>query len=151
MADDEGKQAADPYAERKALSFEQAEGAEPLPAQLRLRELSNELRAHLWEAIYRSLKRSYYRGQDGSEFLEPWENIFYRLHVYREHRMVDEFENDFQGLVEKTKETIKNGDYLAVFGWIQYVLRCGPPGDFAGRFKALSKKPGPHTVSSITR
>ena len=41
------------YEERKRLTLEQAEGAEPLPTQLRLREISPELRARLFEAVYR--------------------------------------------------------------------------------------------------
>jgi hypothetical protein len=40
----------DPYAERKKLTFEQAEGAEPLPTQLKLKELSPLLRSALWAA-----------------------------------------------------------------------------------------------------
>jgi hypothetical protein len=48
----------DPYAERRRLTFEQAEGAEPLPTQLKRKELSQELRALLWNALYRSLRSS---------------------------------------------------------------------------------------------
>jgi hypothetical protein len=46
----------DPYAERRKLSFEQAEGAAPLPSQLRLKEISLELRAWLWNVIYKHLR-----------------------------------------------------------------------------------------------
>jgi len=35
----------DPYADRRRLTFEQAEGAEPLPRQLQTKEVSQELRA----------------------------------------------------------------------------------------------------------
>ena len=45
----------DPYAERKKLSFEQAEGVEPLPAQLKLKEVSPRLRAALWRVVHDSL------------------------------------------------------------------------------------------------
>jgi hypothetical protein len=37
----------DPHAERKRLTFEQAEGVEALPSQLQLKELSKQLRAML--------------------------------------------------------------------------------------------------------
>jgi thiaminase len=124
--------ATDPYADRKKLTFELAEGAEPLPSQLKPKELSQHLRALLWEAIYKNLERSRYRDIDSvDQLLAPWETIFYTLHVDREHKPADEFENDFEELAEKAKSIITTGDYLAVFGWIQYVLRCGPPGDFA--------------------
>jgi hypothetical protein len=44
-----------PLAERKRLTFEQAEGVEPLPQQLRLRELSPAFRAAVWNIILRSI------------------------------------------------------------------------------------------------
>ena len=45
----------DPYADRKRLTFEQAEGFEPLPAQLRSKENSAELSASLWSIVYNSM------------------------------------------------------------------------------------------------
>jgi hypothetical protein len=39
------------YEDRKRLTFEQAEGAEPLPSQLELQEISPELRARLWSIL----------------------------------------------------------------------------------------------------
>jgi hypothetical protein len=112
----------DPLELRKRLTFEQAEGAEPLPAQLKPKEISKSLRARLWEVIHRSIDGSRYRTVEGdTELIEPWESISYHLHDQREHEMVDEFENDFDTFVQKSKRTIAHGDYLQVFGWIQYV------------------------------
>jgi hypothetical protein len=48
----------DPYAERKKLPFEQAEGAAPLPSQLKLQEISQELRARLWGVIHTHLAQA---------------------------------------------------------------------------------------------
>ncbi len=42
----------DPYADRKRPTFQQAEGFEPLPAQLLLKEISQELSASLWAIVY---------------------------------------------------------------------------------------------------
>ena len=113
------------------MTFEQAEGTDPLPSQLKLKQLSPQLRALLWEAISRSLQRSHYNGSDGSELLEPWEGIFYAIHVHRDHGMADDFRNDYYELIAKAKEVIAKGNYASVFGWIQFVLRSHPPGDFA--------------------
>jgi hypothetical protein len=126
--------------ERKRLTFEQAEGIEPLPSQLKLKEVSPRLRALLWEAIYRSLERGSYPIQGVRQFLDSWENIFYALHVDREHKMVDDFRNDFRQLVAQTKAIIMNGDYVRIFGWIQYVLRCGPPGNFPEEIQAALER-----------
>jgi hypothetical protein len=46
----------DPYADRKRLTFEQAEGVESLPAQLKLKELSPLLRSAIWAVIYEDMK-----------------------------------------------------------------------------------------------
>jgi hypothetical protein len=43
------------YEDRKRLTFDQAEGAEPLPRPLNLKEVSTELRARLWTIIHRML------------------------------------------------------------------------------------------------
>lgn len=121
----------DPYAARKKITFEQAEGIEPLPSQLRPKEISAELRALLWERAYTHLKDHSYDGMDGREFVDPWEGIFYKLHVVREHRMVDDFENDFYELIKKTKNWFQHGNYHELLGWIQFVLRAGAPPKFA--------------------
>jgi hypothetical protein len=122
---------------RKRTTFEQAEGIEPLPSQLKLKELSSRLRALLWDVIYDSLKECRYNDSHGSELLDPWGRIFYSMHVYREHRMADEFENDFYDLVAKAKDVITSGNYANVFGWIQYVLRFGPPSYFAENVQSV--------------
>jgi hypothetical protein len=63
--------------ERKQLTFEQAEGAAPLPTQLRPGEISPPLRAKLWEPIFDHLlftKQS--AGYVGAVFLgSPWSRI----------------------------------------------------------------------------
>jgi hypothetical protein len=111
------------FEERKRLTFEQAEGAAPLPRQLRPKEISSELRARLWEVVHRSFDKYKYRGDGGAEFLDTWESIFYDMHVLRHHGMADDFENDYYHLVAEAKEVFQKGDYIAVFGWIQWVLR----------------------------
>ena len=42
------------YEDRKSLTFEQAEGAEALPIQLNLGELSPELRPRLWGIFHQT-------------------------------------------------------------------------------------------------
>jgi hypothetical protein len=49
------KSQSDALQDRKRLTFEQAEGVEPLPAQLQLKELSPALRAALWAVVLRSV------------------------------------------------------------------------------------------------
>lgn len=121
---------------RKALTFEQAEGAEPLPVQLKLKELSKELRARLWAVVYESFtKHSDYPSMGGHRyFTHPWSDILYAVHVYRDGKMADDFRNDFDKVVEGIRRIFEKGDYLAVFGWLQWVLqRTATPAGFADR------------------
>jgi hypothetical protein len=46
----------DPLADRKKLSFEQAEGLAPLPTQLKRGEISKEFRAILWAELHRAFE-----------------------------------------------------------------------------------------------
>ncbi len=119
--------------ERKRLSFEQAEGAEPLPSQLALKQLSKQLRASLWHVVYKSFEQSSVYPTTGGPcyFREPWSNILYAMHVFRDGGMADDFDNDFAGLVGKTRLIFEKGDYLAVFGWLQWVLQRRPPPMFS--------------------
>jgi hypothetical protein len=55
--------------DRIRLSFEQAEGVEPLPSQLQLREVSTELRAVLWHTIQSYLAASTARSDYGKPYL----------------------------------------------------------------------------------
>jgi AbiJ N-terminal domain 4 len=122
----EGEQPkADPLADRKRLTFEQAEGAEPLPRQLKRKELPKALRAALWWVVHDNLERHIVR-VDGLFFTGPWDDIFRVMHVTRDHQMIDDFEEDASPLIAKTREVFERGDYVAVFGWIQWVLRCRP-------------------------
>jgi hypothetical protein len=94
----------DPYAVRRKLPFEQAEGAAPLPSQLKLKEISQQLRASLWNVIYTHLTdaTSYMGGI--AHLRSPWEGIFRYMHVARDHAMADEFENDARKLTAKVKQ-----------------------------------------------
>jgi hypothetical protein len=55
---------------RKALSFEQAEGIEPLPSQLELRKVSPQLRAVLWNQIHRYLTDATHSSDYGTPYLD---------------------------------------------------------------------------------
>jgi hypothetical protein len=98
------------YEDRKRLSFEQAEGAEPLPSQLHLKEVSQELRALLWAVFYERIDYS-------------WSEIACSLHVDRDHQPLDEFSFLKESLVRRVKTIILEKDYIQIFGFVQWVLR----------------------------
>lgn len=115
---------ADDIDQRKKLSFEQAEGLEPLPSQLQLREISPQLRAILWNRVHLFLKKSEQHSNYGVNYLdEPWNIILRDEHVYRRHRMVDDFKNDAEKLIRQTRSIFESGNYANIFGWLEFVLK----------------------------
>ena len=59
--------------------------------------------------------RSYFRGK--------WKTILYDKHVFRDHLMVDDFDNVARVLIDGIKVIFTKGDYISIFGFLQYVLR----------------------------
>jgi hypothetical protein len=53
----------------------------------------------------------------------PWSTILRHMHTDRYHRMEDEFVDTFKVVVAETKEIFQEGNYVAVFGWLQWVFR----------------------------
>ena len=112
------------YEDRKRLTFEQAEGAEPLPTQLQAKELSRELRSLLGEAIYNSILDAWQlHSSGGSSLNDPWDRVFYQKHVNRDHNPANEFRNDGHRLIKELQPLFFNADYLKVLGFVQWVLR----------------------------
>ena len=113
----------DPYAERKKLTFEQAEGAEPVPTQLKLKEISPRLRAALWRVVHDSLQqaRLFPDYAPAARLERPWVEILRDMYTYRYHRMT--FRNDADALIGEVQAIFNDGDYIAIFGWLQWVLR----------------------------
>ncbi|WP_430437735.1 AbiJ-NTD4 domain-containing protein [Oceanibaculum nanhaiense] len=110
---------------RKKLTFEQAEGVEPLPPQLALKEVSKALRAALWHVIYESMKRDLkYPDSGGRPWIAgAWEKVLRKKHVYIDHNPSDEFDRDAKFCIECVKTIILDGDYIKIFGFLQFVLR----------------------------
>lgn len=115
---------------RRSITFEQAEGAEPLPTQLQLKELSRALRAALWNAVLSSIISASQDDGFGRYASDPWFTILKDEHVYRQHRMVDDFTSRLKVLQPALREEFESGSYIRVFGFLQYVIRHSkcPPG-----------------------
>jgi hypothetical protein len=113
--------------DRSKVTFAQAEGQEKLPAQLKTKQLSRELRAHIWRAMIISLEdsltfnariypRAYYLGY-------PWEVILSDYWVERMYKFIDEIDKGYSYWSKFLKAKISDGSYIDVFDFIQFVLR----------------------------
>ena len=115
-----------PYLERKQLTFEQAEGVEALPSQLRSKEVTAKLRSLLWRIMYDQLQSSkvfdQYRG-DHTINRNGWGIILYDKHVEKDHLMADDFPHNAEKQIQQIKQIFSQGSYIEIFGFLQYVLR----------------------------
>lgn len=108
--------------DRRNLTFRQAEGLEPLPERLKLKQLSRGLRAALFSACFTSIQKS--SDEMYREYLEPpWKQISYDIHVDYLAKPADEWQSYTKIIVQFAKEIILKRDYADVFDFLQYILR----------------------------
>ncbi|MCZ7929578.1 AbiJ-NTD4 domain-containing protein [Agrobacterium pusense] len=106
------------FSYRKELTFEQAEGAAPLPSQLLPKQVSDPLKAQMWALFHDQIDRS------GIYSIEhPWDALLKQHHIERLHLPVDEFKTSKGVAIAKVRSIIFTNDYISFFGFIQYVLR----------------------------
>lgn len=123
MTDENAKPREDPNAHRKRVSFAEAEGVRGPPRQLKLREISRELRAKIWSVLFDSLRSSSIRDFDRTRISGEWLNVLFHMHVNIEFKAADEFPNELRYHADRIKQLIWNGNYVDVFDFIEMVLR----------------------------
>ena len=111
MTDDEVKR-------RKNLTFEEAEGLAQLPRQLARTEVSQELRAVLWKYIHEQIDETAEAGGYGYHLGKPWNHILKEVHVYREHKLVDDFSSGLTLALAKVRAVFEEGSYADIYGWL---------------------------------
>lgn len=112
--------------DRTKLTFEQAEGASPIPSQLALGELSKQLRSILWMVIHQLLEdnKSYAEFGYGDPYLSGnFEKILRDYWILHEFNFADEYNNKFEFWQDRLGKIFKTSEYTKVFGFLQFVLR----------------------------
>lgn len=132
MNDDEVKR-------RKNLTFEEAEGLAPLPKQLTRTEVSKELRAVLWKYVHEQIEETADAGAYGYHLGKPWNHILREVHVYREHKLVDDFSPGLTPAVIAVRKVFEDGSYADIYGWLQFVLRIHRAKEFRERIERILK------------
>jgi hypothetical protein len=122
---------------RRGLTFEQAEGIDPLPTQLKRTEVTPELRAVLWEYVYSRMEANIRYVDDKRHVGETWNRLLKQVHVRRDHRATDEFSGRFSIAIKAPKAVFTNGDYAQIYGWLQFILQNDPPAGFAKKVEDL--------------
>lgn len=118
----------DKGADVRDLTFEQREGASPLPRQLELREISQELRAIVWR-IFELHIEAHTSSMGGAPWIEdPWLTILRQKWVYRDHRL-DNFSTRHKDRMSDLKAVVEFGDYANFLGLLEWIMRqqhCPP-------------------------
>lgn len=107
---------------RAMLTFSQAEGLEPLPAPLKLGEVSQELRAYLWKDFFEHV-RSFHERYDLSRLAFPWRDILYDFHVYFLHKPADEYIGAVDVQCALLRNLIYTLPFNRLFDTLQFILR----------------------------
>src|SRR5262245_22458872 len=94
--------------DRTKVTFEQAEGVEPLPTQLKPKELTQALRAALWFILHHHLEEATQPVESSRPVLrDPWRGILHTMHWRRNHLPVDEFTNHAEPNIKALKRVVK--------------------------------------------
>jgi hypothetical protein len=112
--------------DRSKLTFAQAEGTEPLPRQLALREVSQELRSYLWyifHAQLRNVTRADSMGTALPWLSEPWNIMLENWWVLGQHKFIDDFTTKVEPWSSQLSELFKSGSYIQIFDFVQFIIR----------------------------
>lgn len=110
------------------VPFSQRTGIDPIPPQLKLGELSGDLRRLLFLALHREIRRALQHGPMESYFRGEWRDLALDLHV----RFFKQGADTFNAQPSKTEEAIRAITYREsigpVFNLVEFIIRhrhCG--------------------------
>lgn len=109
-------------ADQPYIPFSQREGGEPVPSQLKLGEVSRELRVLLWNVMFSEM-----RGEsDGSAhiyYIGNWALILQDIHVRIYKQMADEFRPYAKQVDPALRAVFEEGTINRLFDLLEYLLR----------------------------
>jgi hypothetical protein len=106
--------------ERK-LPFSQRTGLAPIPPQLKLGEISPELRRLLWYATYKDFKACV-KHQAFLYGVERWETLLLDIHVRILKGMPDQFENRTEVHERAMNQLFKSSDLGPLIDFVEFLL-----------------------------
>ena len=107
--------------DRKLITFEQAEGLEPLPSQLKLKELSPIIKARLWAPIYAKIEAC--KTQYGN-LTDPMKTMGRLYAVERLNMLMDEWDGKASTLTLYWKRHfLSQASYADTLGFIEWYAR----------------------------
>lgn len=105
------------------VPFSQRAGLEPMPPQLKLGEVSSELRRLLYYYISLEIERESYAGYDALVFKDKWRRVAIDLHVLFFKQLVDKFENSAYENQQRLNRFIERASIGDLFNLVEFILR----------------------------
>lgn len=110
--------------DRSEITFAQAEGAEPLPRQLELKEVSSELRSASWALIFKAIEADVSVNVYGDPFLsEAWKSLTLRWEVVENKRYADEINYSPVAVIGRFKDAITRSGYVQFYSTLEFIIR----------------------------
>lgn len=106
---------------RKRMSFKQAEGIDPLPAQLKRTEMTAKLRSRLWNTIYSEICPS--GNLSFNNIDEPWVSILRAEFINRRGRLAHTFQTNLALVVKDLSPIFEKGSYDEIYDLLQHLIR----------------------------
>lgn len=145
-ADDSCERSTDHNRELRNLSFSQAEGYKELPMPLKLEDLPQEARTHIWNLLYlniRDCRSGGWMAAGPDRIAGDWEEILRQVHLWHDNRPLDEWDSRYDRLCADMKRRIDTQRFNEVFDLIQFVMRESKcPADFPKQMNALFERLG---------
>jgi hypothetical protein len=108
---------------KRYVPFSQRTGLEPIPPQLKLDEVSAELRRLLEYYISLEIGRESYVPGDYRMFRDKWKRVAMDLHVLFFKQPVDAFDYKVSGSKGRLSATIQRADIGQLFDMVEFLVR----------------------------
>ncbi len=143
------------------LTFSQAQGYEDLPGPLKLGELPDEARTHIWNVFYIFTSKGTIRIYGDVSVSRVWARILTAKHSIHDKLPLDEWKNLLKYNQRQLRQSIETLPFNEVFDMIQFVLRRPEyPQKFVDGMKdafassrlayAIDDGPPPTVIPSVT-
>ena len=105
------------------VPFSQRTGLAPIPPQLKLGQVTPELRRLLYYAIHLEMDRNKKSGPHGGYFGPSWRTLALDMHVRCFKQDADTFDNDFAVVARAIKHVITSQPIGPTFDLVEFILR----------------------------
>lgn len=109
--------------DRSQVTFEQAEGLQPLPTQLALKTVSPVLRARLYQTVIASVEAEMSRELEFRNLGPQWLKLYRDFAVTRRGQFVDSLGREKSNFALFFRTIFERGTYAEVLGTVEWLVR----------------------------